>query len=206
MDQVCTSPNSISIDDDSKDKVSEVVAAIIMAVVSITAFLGMPIIVGALTDGYGLSETQAGYHAALSTAGSILASVLVSFIIIRVNRRMLLLFGLLIGAFFSAAIAFAQDFNILLMLAFAMGFGSGIVYAVGIALLAGTRHVAKNFSILLFSQGIFGSLTLYFLPQIVNKFGAPGIFLALSLAFILVIPFAFMAAKKYQAEQSLEAD
>ena len=183
MTQVCNSPNSISIDDNSKDNISEVVAAIVMAVVGISAFLGMPIIVGALTDGYGLSETQAGYHAAISTAGSILASVLVSFLIARVNRQVLLLVGLVIGAFFFAITAFTQNFNILLLLGFAAGFGGGIVYAVGIALLAGTCHVGKNFSILLFSQGIFGSLALYLLPKISVNFGAPSIFLTLSVVF-----------------------
>ncbi|BFM18087.1 hypothetical protein R50073_42700 [Maricurvus nonylphenolicus] len=183
-----------------KDNPREIVAAIVMGVVGLSHFLGMPVIAGALADGYGLTQSQLGYHAAIGVAGGILASVLVSVLVTRVNRQALLLLGLLIGGAANGSVVFAQDFYVLLGLAFLTGLGGGIVYALGIALLAGTHHTGKNFSLLMFSQGVFGGLELYCLPKIAAEYSAQGVFVSLTLAFLMVMPLSLLVSRYYQSE------
>ncbi len=187
-----------------KDNPKEVWAAILMGVVGLSAFLGMPVIVGALVEGYGLTEAQVGYHSAIGMCGGIVAAIMVSLLITRVNRRKLLLSGLLIGLISNALIVLTPDFNTLLMLAFTTGFGGGIVYSLGIALLAGTQHTGKNFSILLFAQGVFGGIELFFLPKIAAVFGTPGIFAALAMAFALMLPLVRFISVHYQIESETD--
>jgi len=193
--------------DATTDNPKEIWTAILMGVVGLSAFLGMPVIVGALVEGYGLSEGQVGYHSATGMAGGIVAAILVSVLINRANRRTLLLAGLIIGIVSNALSALTSDFNQLLALAFASGIGGGMIYSLGIALLAGTEHTGKNFSILLFAQGVFGGIELFFLPQIAEVFSTAGVFMALAMAFVLMLPLVGFIGKHSQLkEEALEQD
>ena len=190
----------------NKDNYTEVMAAIIISVVGMATFLGLPVIVGSLVDGYHFSEEQIGYYSAIGMSGSIISSILVSIVAKRVNRKMLLLVGCILGAIGYTISATMHDFDILLIAAFIAGLGGGTMYALGLALIAATHHTGKNFSILMFSQGVFSGLELYFLPKVSASFGTEGVFVAIGLAFIIVIPLILLVSSHYKFDDDVNSN
>lgn len=185
------------------DKPLAIAVSVIMAVVGIAVFMGIPVIVGAMTEGYGLSESEAGYITSMDLAGGTLSSLLVSALVARVNRRRLLFAGLLVAALFNVVTALVQDYSLLMVARLLAGFGGGVVYATGIALLAGTLHTGRNFSILLFAQVSVGGVELFFIPKLAASLGVEAIFAVIALAFLLSILLVPLVPSSRQAEQKV---
>lgn len=158
-----------------------------LAVVGIAYFLGMPVIIGMMMDGYQFSAAQAGYLSSSELGGTALASILVSFMVNRVNRRYLVLGGLLVAIVANLLTTVVDQYGYLLTLRLVAGVGSGTVYATGIALLAATTHSTRNFSILIFVQVSLGTLELYFLPLLVQALGVNAIFTLFAAVYCLSI-------------------
>ncbi len=174
------------------DRPVAIAAYVTLSVVGAVVFNGMPVIVGALADGYGFSESEAGYLTTMDLAGGVLASLLVSFLVTRVNRRQLVLVGFLLAVLLNGVAAFVQDYSTLMAIRLIAGLGSGVVYAMSIALLAGTHHLSRNFSILLFAQVSASALELFFFPKLAASFGTGSIFAITALASALsmsLLPF-----------------
>ena len=59
-----------------RDNPVQIAAMVLIGAVSISPFLGLPVIVGAMVDGQVLSEAEAGYHTTAGMIGGILASIM----------------------------------------------------------------------------------------------------------------------------------
>lgn len=153
-----------------------IAAGIVLAVVGIAYFLGMPVIIGLMMDGYQLSAVEAGYLSSFELAGTALASVLVSVLIARVSRRNLAFSGLTVAIIANLLTTAVTEYNYLLAARLMAGIGSGVVYATGIAFLASMSYSTRNFSILIFVQVSLGTLELYSLPLLVDLTNVNAIF------------------------------
>src|ERR1700722_16877318 len=78
-------------------------AEIALAIGSVAPILGMPIIVGALQDGWGYTAEYAGYVTSIDLAGVLTGSVVTSLLARRVDWR----------RYVGAALALSAGFNLL---------------------------------------------------------------------------------------------
>ena len=75
-----------------------IAAAVIVSFVGNGVFIGLPVIVGAMADSLGFNEEELGYIASAETGGLLVAALLTSALITRVNRRYLAVFGIVLAA------------------------------------------------------------------------------------------------------------
>lgn len=165
------------------DRPSAVAAAITLAVVGVAVFMALPIIVGSWADIAGFGDQRAGWLAAAESAGGIIASLLVSRIVVGVNRRKIAVVGILVAAFANMVSIFANAFEMLALCRVAAGAGSGTIYALGLATLAGTTRTGRNFSILLFAQVTFGMVEINVYPYLADLAGMPAIYVGMACTF-----------------------
>ena len=169
----------------SIDNPVSISAVIAISIIGLLFFLGMPVIMGAFVERLGYSESQIGWFSAIEFGAIGLASLAASTLISRFSRRSIIMFGLsatVIGCCLS--LFFVENFSLILWARLLAGFGGGLCYAVGLAILAGSRNTARTFSILMFAQGVVSSLELLALPLLISQWGLDSVFV---LVIILVI-------------------
>ena len=175
-----------------KDNPLVVWSCIIIGTLGYTIFNGEPIMVAALIDDLGFTEAQVGYIASGDFGGMFVSSVLVSLLVLRANRRWLALVGLVMCCIGNLVNMLYTDFNTTLVLRWVCGIGSGMGYAVALAILSGTHHAARYFSILIFFMVSTNSLQLYTFPYITEAWGVNGLYFTYAVIFAAattVIPF-----------------
>ena len=162
----------------SIDNPVSISAVIAISIIGLLFFLGMPVIMGAFVEQLGYSERQIGWFSSVEFGAVGLASIAASTLISRFNRRSILFFGLAATAVGSCLSLFViENFSLILWTRLLAGFGGGLCYAVGLAILAGSRYTARTFSILIFAQGLTSSLELLALPPLVAQWGVKSVFL-----------------------------
>ena len=175
-----------------KDNPLVVWSCIIVGTLGYTLFNGEPIMVAALIDDLGYTEAQVGYIASGDFGGMFVSSVLVSLLVLRANRRWLALIGLVMCCIGNLVNMLYTDFNTTLALRWVCGIGSGMGYAVALAILSGTHHAARYFSILIFFMVSTNSVQLYTFPWITEAWGVNGLYFTYAVIFAAattVIPF-----------------
>ncbi len=166
----------------TSDNTGAIVAAVTFAVVGVSFFMAMPVIVGAWSEYAGFSEQQAGYLAALENGGTILSSLFVSISLNRADRRTLAIGGIFFGVAANLASTALADFYAIGFCRLLSGFGCGTLYALGLAALAGTSNTGRNFSILLFVQVSFGMVEINLFSALAERAGINGIYLSMAFA------------------------
>ena len=175
-----------------KDNPLVVWSCIIVGTLGYTLFNGEPIMLAALIDDLGYTEAQVGYIASGDFGGMFVSSVLVSLLVLRANLRWLAFAGLSMCIMGNLANMLFTDFNTTLALRWVCGIGSGMGYAAALAILSGTHHSARYFSILIFLIASTNALQLYTFPYITDTWGVNGLYFTYSLIFAggtLAIPF-----------------
>jgi predicted MFS family arabinose efflux permease len=160
------------------DSIGAIAACLALAVAGFATFMGMPLLVGAVIDQFGYSEGQGGYVASIEYLGMFIASAIVSLLILRCNRRGLALAGIATAIAGNAACLLVTALPALLALRFVSGLGCGTAYAVSVAVLAGTRHRVRNFSLLIFSQVFTNAVVVYAFPALIATWHVAAIFLS----------------------------
>jgi len=151
-----------------------------LSIIAYAGFLGMPMIVGMLVDQLGFTAPQAGYIASAELSGIFVASIITSAFVNKVNRRWIMVTGLvfcIVGNIGSYAI---QDFVPLLVARFATGVSAGSVYATAVAILAGSNETARNFTYLIFSIAFANAVILYTFPILGGHVGIAGVYVLLA--------------------------
>jgi len=167
------------------DQPKAILAAVIISIVGNAVFIGMPMLVGSLADTLGFNEQQLGWLASADLIGIFIASIVASFLVNRVNRQVLVYFGITVAIIANFSSTIFHDFDTLFIIRIISGLGGGMCYSVGVATLAGTHKTARNFSILLFVLVAVNAIELYTFPSISDKWGVDGIFLFFCTAFVL---------------------
>jgi MFS family permease len=134
----------------------------------------MPMIVGGLVDGRGLSEQQAANVASLEGLGLVVASVLAAAWIRKVSWVRALLASILAYAALNAASAGLETYAPLLAIRFLAGVAGGNLFAVTVAALGDNREPDRAFGLAQAVQGVMMLAAFFAAPHLLaaGKVGA----------------------------------
>ncbi len=169
-------------------------AEIALAIGSVAAILGMPIIVGALQDGWGYTAEYAGYVTAIDLAGLLVGSVVTSWLARRLDWRWYVGGALMLSAAFNLLCAPFHSVVPLCCFRFAAGLASGATYASSLTLLSRNSEPARAFSFLILLQVLANAVVLVLFPLLNDRWGPAAIFVAIaavlaaSLAVVPLLP------------------
>lgn len=144
-----------------------VFAAIAFGVIAVMPFSVMPLLVGGMISDLALTVKQAGYVASAEMVGSGLAALMVSLVIVRLNRRIASAFALILFVGTNLVAASSESSMALLVVRFFTGISSGIVMAIISAILGSTSSPERNFSFFFMSNLIFGVIAFLTLPVLI---------------------------------------
>jgi predicted MFS family arabinose efflux permease len=162
----------------------ELLASITLGVVGYGVYLGLPVILGSLTDSlHFLGARQIGWIASLELLGLTLGSVLTARILGERSSRWLAGGAISLGLLFNACTAFVHDFYLICALRLLAGVAGGACYSLSLASLAWFGETNRNAASLGVGFVLMGSVELAAIPWIDHHCGARGVFLTLALLY-----------------------
>jgi len=168
-----------------EDDWKSLVIALYMVLVGYGVLVGIPVISTAWVTKLGFTEVQVGRVAGMDLGGLAAGSVFTAWIIQKVNRRILVFFGIVIAVAANALCIRYVDYETVLYLRFMSGFGSGIYTSVAVAVFGMSIRPALAYNLMLFSFAFSQALEMQVLPQLSMN----GIYMAFILCFLITIPF-----------------
>ncbi len=135
-----------------------------MALIGYTVMVTVPVLSTALVEMLGFTEEQVGRVWGADLGGLSLGAVLTSLLVSRVNRRLLVMAGVVLNIGANALCIFFSEYEPVLWLRVAAGMGSGIFTAVAVVTLGGTTKPVRAFNMLLFVFSFSAALQLHILP------------------------------------------
>ena len=147
-------------------------AQIALAIGSVAPILGMPIIVGALQDGWSYSGAYAGYVTSVDLAGLLVGSTATSLLAHRLDWRWYVAGTLTLSAVCNLLCGPFHDIVLLCVFRFGAGLGSGATYASSLTLLSRYSEPVRAFSCLILLQVLVNALVLLVFP-LLNEAGGP---------------------------------
>ena len=150
------------------------------------------------------TEEQVGYLASADLGGMFVASVVASFAVAHYNRRHAVAAGLLIAMMANLGSCLAPGIGTLLVLRFLAGAGGGAVYAVVVAIVAGSAQTARNFTYLVFCIAVINALILYSFPIIALRWRPNGLFLTLTAIVACGVGLIHLLPPFYDADTRVE--
>lgn len=122
----------------------------------------------------GLTVKQAGYVAAIEMTGSGLAALIISAIVIRLNKRLAIAGALTLFIICNLITADTNTLEALLSVRFITGISSGTIVATVNAIFAASKSPERSFSLLFMGNLIFGMIAFLLLPPLVIEHGGLG--------------------------------
>ena len=168
-----------------EDDWKSLVIALYMVLVGYGVLVGIPVISTAWVTKLGFTEVQVGRVAGMDLGGLAAGSVFTAWIIQKVNRRILVFFGIVIAVAANALCIRYVDYETVLYLRFMSGFGSGIYTSVAVAVFGMSIRPALAYNLMLFSFAFSQALEMQVLPQLSMN----GIYMAFIVCFLITIPF-----------------
>ena len=159
--------------------------ALYMVLVGYGVLVGIPVISTAWVTKLGFTEVEVGRVAGMDLGGLAAGSVFTAWIIQKVNRRILVFFGIIIAVAANALCIRYVDYETVLYLRFISGFGSGIYTSVAVAVFGMSIRPALAYNLMLFSFAFSQALEMQVLPQLSMN----GIYTAFIVCFLITIPF-----------------
>ena len=179
-----------------------------MALVGYSVMVSVPVLSTAWVGMLGFTEEQVGRVAGADLGGLSFGAILASMLVARVNRRILVLAGLVLSIAANALCIVFVDYEQVLWLRLAAGFGSGIFTAVAVVSLGGTTKPVRAFNMLLFAFAFSTALELHTLP----KLSMDGIYLffiglnAMCILFLHWVPSRPLNAEELALQEEGEDD
>jgi predicted MFS family arabinose efflux permease len=168
------------------DSWPSILTALFMALVGYSVMVSVPVLSTAWVGMLGFSEEQVGRVAGADLGGLSVGAILASALVARVNRRMLVLAGLVLSIAGNALCIYFVEYDQVLWLRLLAGFGSGIFTAVAVVSLGGTTKPVRAFNLLLFAFAFSTALELHTLPKLtMNEIYL--FFIALNVMCILIL-------------------
>jgi len=137
-----------------------------MALVGYTVMVSVPVLSTALVEMQGFTEEQVGRVWGADLGGLSLGAILSAPLVARVNRRFLVLAGVILSIGANALCIVFVEYEQVLWLRVAAGIGSGIFTAVAVVTLGGTTKPVYAFNMLLFGFAFSTAAELHILPQL----------------------------------------
>ena len=163
-----------------------------MALVGYSVMVSVPVLSTAWVGMLGFTEEQVGRVAGADLGGLSVGAIMASMLVARVNRQMLVLAGLILSIAANALCIVFVEYEPVLWLRLAAGFGSGIFTAVAVVSLGGTTKPVRAFNMLLFAFAFSTALELHTLP----KLSMSGIYLFFVALNTVCILFLFWVPKR----------
>jgi len=140
--------------------------ALFMALVGYTVMVSVPVLSTALVAKVGFTEEQVGRVWGADLGGLSFGAIVSAMLVARVNRRMLVLAGVVLAIGANAACIVFVEYEQVLWLRVIAGIGSGIFTAVAVVTLGGTTKPVFAFNMLLLGFAFSTALELHFLPKL----------------------------------------
>jgi len=154
-------------------------AAVYLSTIGFSAFLVLPLLVGAAADDLNLNASQIGYLAAMDFAGAAVGSVLALFWVRRANWRVAGSIALTILGCANLISLLIDAFLPLLSIRFVAGLGAGSVLSLSLTALSDTRNPDHGFGLSVAAQVTFMVAGFLILPFVVEVWGVDGIYFLL---------------------------
>jgi len=137
-----------------------------MALVGYTVMVSVPVLSTALVEMQGFTAEQVGRVWGADLGGLSLGAIMSALLVARVNRRFLVLAGVILSIGANALCIVFVEYEQVLWLRVAAGIGSGIFTAVAVVTLGGTTKPVYAFNMLLFGFAFSTAAELHLLPQL----------------------------------------
>ena len=175
--------------------------------ITVLPILVLPIMVGAMVDSFGLSESAAAYSASFNFVGGALVAIPIALRVHHLNLRTLLIVGLVLAALGDLLSAYTanQEF-VFLVMRFVAGVGQGIAYTAVVTAIARLAVPDRAYGLFMMFQFALSALGLYLLPSVVNAIGAEGMYLGLAAIEVAAILLAPCVSRDIVATKSDEAN
>jgi len=178
-----------------------------MALVGYTVMVTLPVLSTALVSMLGFTEEQVGRVWGADLGGLSLGAIMTALLVARVNRRLLVMAGVVLSIGANALCIFFVEYEPVMWLRVAAGMGSGIFTAVAVVTLGGTTKPVRAFNMLLFAFSFSAALQLHIMPQL-SMNGIYLMFIGTTTVCALFLPWlparALNAEELMQQEQSEE--
>ncbi len=139
--------------------------ALFMALVGYSVMVSVPVLSTALVQMQGFTEEQVGRVWGADLGGLSIGAVLAAILVARVNRRLLVMAGVVLSIGANALCIVFVEYEQVLWLRVAAGIGSGLFTAVAVVSLGGTTKPVRAFNLLLFGFAFSTALELHLLPK-----------------------------------------
>ena len=140
--------------------------AIFMALVGYSVMVSVPVLSTALVAKLGFTEVQVGRVWGADLGGLSLGAIMAALLVARVNRRILVMTGVVLSIAANALCIVFVEYEPVLWLRVAAGIGSGIFTAVAVVSLGGTTKPVRAFNMLLFGFAFSTAGELHLLPKL----------------------------------------
>ena len=137
-----------------------------MALVGYSVMVSVPVLSTATVEMLGFTEEQVGRVWGADLGGLSFGAIMTSLLVAWVNRRLLVLAGVILSIGGNALCLVFIDYEQVLWLRFVTGIGSGIFTAVAVVSLGGTTKPVRAFNMLLFGFAFSTALELHTLPKL----------------------------------------
>lgn len=148
------------------DSWQSISVALFMALVGYTVMVSVPVLSTALVEKVGFTEVQVGRIWGADLGGMSIGAILSALTVARVNRRHLILAGVVLAVGANGLCLALTSYEQVLLLRVVAGIGSGIFTAVAVVTLGGTTKPVLAFNMLLFGFAFSTAAELHFLPQL----------------------------------------
>ena len=135
-----------------------------MALVGYSVMVTVPVLSSALVALLGFTPEEVGRVWGADLGGLSIGAVVSAVLVTRINRRLLVMAGVVLTIAANALCLFFVEYEQVLWLRVAAGMGSGIITAVSMVTLGGTTKPVRAFNMLLLGFAFSAALQLHVLP------------------------------------------
>ncbi len=140
--------------------------AVFMALVGYSVMVTVPVLSTALVQSLSFTEEQVGRVWGNDMLGFSVGAIIAAFSVARVNRRLLVVGGIVLTIGANAFCMSVVDYEPMMWLRFAAGIGSGIFTGTAVTTLGGTTNPVRAFNILLLGFSFSAAGELHLFPQL----------------------------------------
>ncbi len=143
-----------------------IIFAVFLALVGYSVMVTVPVLSTALVQSLNFSAEQVGRVWGNDMLGFSVGAIIAALSVARVNRRHLVMGGIVFTIGANALCMFIADYESMMWLRFAAGIGSGIFTGTAVATLGGTTNPVRAFNILLLGFSFSAAGELHLFPQL----------------------------------------
>ena len=137
-----------------------------MSIVGYGVMVGIPVISTAWAGKLGFTAEQVGRVAGADLGGLAFGAIITALVISKMNRRYLVLVGIILTIFANYLCTIYEHYDIVLWLRAISGIGNGIYTAVAVAALGATIKPTRAYNFMLFAFAFSQAMEVRVLPQL----------------------------------------